>query len=58
VRRALETLPWVEKGTVEPDVRHQQVTFAVKDRKDFDLGEVKRVIHAEGFRLGAVKSDL
>jgi hypothetical protein len=56
VRKALETLPWVEKGTVKPDVDNQQVTFAVKEKKQFDPDEVKRVIDAQGFTAGKVLS--
>jgi hypothetical protein len=57
VRSALETLPWVEKGTVAPDVGKQQVTFAVNDKSKFDLDEVKKVIEkTPRFHVGAVLS--
>ena len=56
MRKALETLPWVEKGTIKPDTDRQEVTFAVKDKKQFDLDEVKRVIAAQGYTVGQVLS--
>jgi hypothetical protein len=57
VRKALETLPWVEKDTVAPDLGKQQVTFAVSDKDKFDLDEVKTVIEkTPRFKVGAVLS--
>jgi hypothetical protein len=56
VRKALQTLPWVEKDTIAPDTGRQQVRFAVKDKKEFDLDAVKRVIDAKGFRVGKILS--
>jgi hypothetical protein len=57
VRKALSTLPWVEKDTIAPDHAKQQVTFAVKDKKSFDLKEVKKVIKEKaGFEVGKVLS--
>jgi hypothetical protein len=58
VRSALETLPWVERGSVVPSTSRQEVRFVVLDKKGFNLDEVKRVIQAKGFRVGAVKSGL
>lgn len=57
MRLALETLPWVEEGTVEADIRRQRVTFAVKDRNAFDIEEVRHVIADSGFRVGKVIAD-
>jgi hypothetical protein len=55
VRKALETLPWVEKGTVKPDVDNQQVTFAVKDSKAYSYDEVKQAIESQTtFQVGKV----
>jgi hypothetical protein len=54
VRKALETLPWVAKGSVEADIRRQRVRFAIKDKNDFDIEQVRRVIDAKGFRVGKV----
>ncbi len=56
MRNALGTLPWVEKETIEPDVSRQQVRFAVKDKQQFNLDEVKDVISKEGFEVGKVLS--
>jgi hypothetical protein len=54
VRYALEELPWVEEGSVEADIRRQRVRFAVKDKKAFDLKQVRQVIGKAGFRVGDV----
>jgi len=56
VRYALERLPWVEEGSVEADVRRQRVRFAVKDKKAFDLKQVKQVVGKAGFQVGDVLS--
>jgi hypothetical protein len=56
VRGALLTLPWVEKGTVVPDVGKQQVRFAVKDKKLFDKDQLKKAIDETGFQLGEILS--
>jgi hypothetical protein len=56
VRSALETLPWVAKGSVEADIQSQQVRFAVNDKKAFDLEQLKRVIEAKRYRVGQVLS--
>jgi hypothetical protein len=54
VRKALESLPWVEKGSVRPDVRKQQVRFALTDKAKFNLDEIRTVITRQGFRVGKV----
>jgi hypothetical protein len=54
VRKALESLPWVEKGSVRPDTRTQRVRFAVTDKAKFNLDEVRTVITQKGFRVGRV----
>jgi hypothetical protein len=54
VRYALERLPWVEEGSVEADIRRQRVRFAVKDKKAFDLEQVRQVIGKAGFQVGDV----
>jgi hypothetical protein len=58
VREALSTLPWVEKGSVVPEVSKQQVRFAVQDKKAFNLAEVKKAIEAKdpNFKVGDVLS--
>jgi len=54
VQYALEALPWVEKDSVEVDVKNQRVYFVVGDREVFDAREVKRVIERRGFSVGKV----
>ena len=54
MRKALESLPWVEKGSVRPDTRTQRVRFAVTDKSRFDLDAVRSVIKQQGFRVGRV----
>jgi hypothetical protein len=55
VRNALSTLPWVEMDTFAADVGKQQVRFALKDKKSFDLDEVKEAIEsATSFKVGKV----
>jgi hypothetical protein len=57
VRKALSTLPWVEQDTIAPDVRKQQVRFAVTDKKSFNLDEVKSAIAEKtSFTVGEVLS--
>ncbi len=55
MRKALSTLPWVEKASIQPDTTRQQVTFAVTDKKSFSLDEVKKTIEGKtGFKVGKV----
>ena len=55
MRKALSTLPWVEKASIKPNTTTQQVTFAVKDKKDFNLDEVKKTIEGKTpFKVGKV----
>jgi len=55
VRKALATLPWVEKDTIEPDAKTQQVTFGFKKKSDFKYDEVKEVIESRtDFKVGKV----
>jgi hypothetical protein len=55
VRKALSTLPWVEKATIKPDTTKQQVTFAAKDAQSFNYEEVKKTIEGKtGFKVGKV----
>jgi hypothetical protein len=53
-QQALETLPWVEKDSVEVDIKNRRVTFAVVDLKRFDAGEVRRALERRGFSVGMV----
>jgi hypothetical protein len=54
VRFALEELPWVEEGSVEADISHQHVRFAIKDRAAFNVEQVRQVIGKAGFQVGKV----
>jgi len=55
VRKALSTLPWVEKASIKPDTNRQQVTFAVKDKQSFNLDEVKKTVEGKTpFKVGKV----
>jgi hypothetical protein len=57
VRKALGTLPWVEEDSIKPDTKRQQVTFAVKDKNAFNLGELKETIESRtSFKVGDVLS--
>jgi len=51
VQHALETLPWVEKDSVEVDIKNWRVSFMVVDREAFEGREVKRVIERRGFSV-------
>ena len=54
MRYALETLPWVQEGSVEADIQRQRVRFAIKDRNAFDLEQVRQVIRKAGYQVGEV----
>jgi hypothetical protein len=55
VRKALSTLPWVEQASIKADTSKQRVTFAVKDKKDFNLDELKKTIEGKTpFKVGKV----
>ncbi len=55
MRKALSTLPWVEKDSIKPDVTKEQVTFAFRKADDFQLGEVKKAIEeSTSFKVGEV----
>ena len=44
MRDALTTLPWVEPQSIVADRKIQQTKFTVKDKKAFNLDEVKQVL--------------
>ena len=47
MQNALETLPWVEKGSVKIEIDDNQigtVQFLVSDKSKFRLAEVKEVL--------------
>lgn len=53
MRKALETLPWVEKASISPNVSKQQVSFNFKNKSDFKLDEVKNAIESKTrFKVG------
>jgi hypothetical protein len=55
VRNALSTLPWVEKGSIAPDVTRQEVTFGFKKKEDFNFDQVKTTIEEKtSFKVGKV----
>jgi hypothetical protein len=55
VRKALSTLPWVEKDSIRPDASKQEVTFGFKKKEDFKLDEVKEAIESRtDFKVGKV----
>jgi hypothetical protein len=56
VRGALGTLPWVEQGTIQTDVKTRQVRFVVKDPARFNEAEVQKALKSQGFRQASVKS--
>jgi hypothetical protein len=58
VRKALSTLPWVEKASIKPDTKKQQVTFVIKDKQSFNLDEVKETIEGKtSFKVGKVLNE-
>lgn len=56
MRRALETLPWVEQATVQTDVGRREVRFDLKDKAGFKEEEVKKALQGQGFPEVTVKS--
>lgn len=48
MQSALESLPWVEKGTVVTDIPNRKVRFALNDKSRFSMADVKRVIADQG----------
>lgn len=44
MRDALATLPWVETKSIVADRKIQQAKFTVKDKRAFNLDEVKQVL--------------
>jgi hypothetical protein len=49
VSAALATLPWVEADSIKPNREKRQVKFTVKDKKQFDLEAVKKVLSEKGY---------
>lgn len=55
VTSALESLPWVVKGSVTTNPKTGIVTFAVSDGDAVNESEVRRVVERAGFGVVAVK---
>jgi hypothetical protein len=49
VRTALETLPWVEQNSLESDVPSRTETFAVKDKSQFNLEQLKKALQQQNY---------
>lgn len=56
MRKALETLPWVEPGSIQTDVGKREVRFNLKDKGGFDEGAAKKALQDQGFPEVSVKS--
>ena len=53
MRKALSTLPWVEQASIKPDTTKQRVRFSVKEKKRFNLDEIKEAIEGNTpFKVG------
>ena len=44
MRDALTTLPWVEPKSIAADRKTQQAKFTVKDKKAFNMEELKKAL--------------
>lgn len=51
MRKALETLPWVEHSTIQTDVSKREVRFNLKDKTKFNEEEVKTALANQGKRF-------
>jgi hypothetical protein len=49
VQSALESLQFVEKGSVAADIKTQSAVFTVTDKRAFDLQKVKDSLSAKGY---------
>jgi hypothetical protein len=49
VREALGSLPWVDKGSIRPDVSHEQVSFNVTDPKRFNEEQIRSALREQDF---------
>jgi hypothetical protein len=56
VRKALATLPWVEQGSIQTDVKKREVRFDLKDKKGFNEEEVRKALQGQGFKEVTVQS--
>ena len=46
MRQALETLPWVEKGSIEVNVKQGLASLKVQESEQFQLDEVQKALPA------------
>jgi hypothetical protein len=56
VRKALETLPWVEHQSIWTDIPTREVRFNLKDKKAFNEAEVKKALATKNFNKVTVKT--
>jgi hypothetical protein len=56
VRKALATLPWVEQGSIETNVKTHEVRFNFKDKAAWDEEKVKKALNDQSFPVVRVKS--
>jgi hypothetical protein len=55
VQDALKSLPWVDPNTVKGDAKTRLVKFTVKDKKKFNLDEIKAALAAKDEKYSDVK---
>jgi hypothetical protein len=56
VRKALATLPWVEQGSIDTNVKTHEVRFNLKDKAAWDEEKVKNALNDQSFPVVRVKS--
>jgi hypothetical protein len=56
VRSALGTLPWVEKATIQTDVKTREVRFGLTDKSAFSEDALKTALKKQGFPQMTVKA--
>jgi hypothetical protein len=56
VRKALATLPWVEQGSIETNVKTHEVRFNLRDMKDWNEEDVRKAFAEQRFPKLSVKS--
>ncbi len=56
MRAALGTLPWVEQGSIQTNVKGREVRFNLKDKTAFDPETVRKALAGKGFSEMTVKA--
>jgi hypothetical protein len=56
VRKALETLPWVEQASIQTDVDKREVRFNLKDKTAANRDAVTKALQAQRFPEVEVKA--